>query len=169
MGRGSASTTVAGGSAIASPELFIAAAGRTRHIKLGTGVVSLPYHHPLMVTNRMVLLDHMTKARAMLGVGPGTLVSDAYMLGIDPPTQRRRMDESLGIIIRLLTETQPITYEAEWFTLKEAVAHLRPYTQPTFPSPLRPCSRLRVWCWQASTGQACSRSAPSVEVALRRT
>ena len=57
---------------IASPELFIAAAGRTRHIKLGTGVVSLPYHHPLMVTNRMVLLDHMTKARAMLGVGPGT-------------------------------------------------------------------------------------------------
>jgi limonene 1,2-monooxygenase len=103
---------VAGGSAIASPELFIAAAGRTRHIKLGTGVVSLPYHHPLMVTNRMVFLDHMTKARAMLGVGPGALVSDAYMLGIDPPTQRRRMDESLGIIIRLLTETQPITYEA---------------------------------------------------------
>ena len=119
---------------IASPELFIAAAaGRTRHIKLGTGVVSLPYHHPLMVTNRMVLLDHMTKGRAMLGVGPGALVSDAYMLGIDPPTQRRRMDESLGIIIRLLTETQPITYEAEWFTLKEAVAHLRPYTQPHFP------------------------------------
>ena len=119
---------------IASPELFIAAAaGRTRHIKLGTGVVSLPYHHPLMVTNRMVLLDHMTKGRVMLGVGPGALVSDAYMLGIDPPTQRRRMDESLGIIMRLLTETQPITYEAEWFTLKEAVAHLRPYTQPHFP------------------------------------
>ena len=35
---------------IASPELFIAnAAERTRRIRLGTGVVSLPYHHPLMV------------------------------------------------------------------------------------------------------------------------
>ena len=151
---------------IASPELF-AVAGRTQHIRLGTGVVSLPYHHPLMVTNGMVLLEHMTKARAMLG--PRTLVSDAYMLGIDPPTQRRRMDESLDIIIRLLTETQPITHEAEWFTLKEAVAHLRPYTQPTFPSLWRPRSHLRVWCWQASTGQACSRPAPSVEVVLRRT
>src|SRR5215510_12066059 len=43
---------------IASPEVFIAtAAGRTRHIRLGTGVVSLPYHHPYMVANRMVLLD----------------------------------------------------------------------------------------------------------------
>ena len=124
----------AGWETIASPELFIAAAAeRTRHIKLGTGVVSLPYHHPLMVTNRMVLLDHMTKGRAMLGVGPGALVSDAYMLGIDPPTQRRRMDESLGIILRLLTETEPITYDGEWFTLNEATAHLRPYTQPHFP------------------------------------
>ena len=124
----------AGWETIASPELFIAAAAeRTRHIKLGTGVVSLPYHHPLMVTNRMVLLDHMTKGRAMLGVGPGALVSDAYMLGIDPPTQRRRMDESLGIILRLLTETEPITHDGEWFTLNEATAHLRPYTQPHFP------------------------------------
>ena len=124
----------AGWETIASPELFIAAAAeRTRHIRLGTGVVSLPYHHPLMVTNRMVLLDHMTKGRAMLGVGPGALVSDAYMLGIDPPTQRRRMDESLGIVMRLLTETEPITYEGEWFTLNEATAHLRPYTQPHFP------------------------------------
>lgn len=69
----------------------------------------------------------------MLGVGPGALVSDAYMLGIDPPTQRRRMDESLGIIMRLLTSTEPITYESEWFTLKEALLQLRPYTQPYFP------------------------------------
>ena len=124
----------AGWETIASPELFIAtAAERTRHIKLGTGVISLPYHHPLMVANRMVLLDHLTRGRVMLGVGPGALISDASMLGIDPQTQRRRMDESLTIILRLLRETEPITYEAEWFTLREARLHLRPYTQPHFP------------------------------------
>ena len=124
----------AGWETIASPEIFIAAAAeRTKNIKLGTGVVSLPYHHPLMVANRMVLLDHLTKGRIMLGVGPGALTSDAYMMGIDPMTQRPRMDESLGIIMRLLTETEPITYEADWFTLKEALIHLRPYTQPHFP------------------------------------
>ncbi len=93
----------AGWETIAAPEVFIAtAAERTRHIKLGTGVISLPYHHPLMVANRMILLDHLTKGRAMLGVGPGALGSDAYMLGIDPLEQRHRMDESLGIIMRLL-------------------------------------------------------------------
>ncbi|MCZ6727069.1 MAG: LLM class flavin-dependent oxidoreductase [Acidobacteria bacterium] len=124
----------AGWETIASPELFIAAAAeRTKHIKLGTGVLSLPYHHPLMVANRMVLLDHITRGRAMLGVGPGALSTDATMLGIDPVTQRRRMDESMGIILRLLTETEPITYDSEWFTLKDATIHLRPYTQPYFP------------------------------------
>src|SRR5690606_32585746 len=93
----------AGWEIIASPEVFIGvAAERTKHIKLGTGVVSLPYHHPLMVANRMVLLDHLTRGRVMLGVGPGALVTDAVMLGIEPNTQRRRMDEAMGVITRLL-------------------------------------------------------------------
>ena len=124
----------AGWETISSPEIFIgAAAQRTKHIKLGTGVLSLPYHNPLMVANRMLLLDHMTRGRVMMGVGPGALVGDAFMLGIDPSTQRHRMDEALEIILRLWTETEPITYESEWFTLKEAQVHLRPYSQPHMP------------------------------------
>ena len=124
----------AGWENIASPEIFIAAAAeRTKHIRLGTGVTSLPYHYPMMVANRMVQLDHMTRGRVNLGVGPGALVSDAYMLGIDPTTQRKRMDESLGVIKRLLTETEPITHESDWFTLRDARLHLRPYTKPHFP------------------------------------
>ena len=124
----------AGWETIASPELFIAtAAERTRHIKLGTGVISLPYHHPMMVANRMVLLDHLTRGRVMLGVGPGALVSDAYMLGIEPTRQREMMDEALGIIVRLFSETEPITYISDWFELHEAVLHLRPYQRPHMP------------------------------------
>jgi len=124
----------AGWELIASPEVFIAAAAaRTKHIKLGTGVVSLPYHHPLMVADRMVLLDHITRGRVMLGVGPGSLPTDAVMLGIDPVVQRPRMNEALKVIIRLFTETEPITYEAEWFTLKNARLQLRPYTKPHMP------------------------------------
>ncbi|HEY7490176.1 MAG TPA: LLM class flavin-dependent oxidoreductase [Candidatus Tectomicrobia bacterium] len=124
----------AGWETIASPEVFIAAvAERTRHIKLGTGVVSLPYHHPFMVASRIVQLDHMTRGRAMLGVGPGVLTSDAAMLGIDPSTQRPRMDEALGIILRLMTETEPITYKSDWFELRNAVLQLRPYTKPHPP------------------------------------
>ena len=44
-----------------------------------------------MVASRMVLLDHLTKGRVILGVGPGTLTSDAVMLGIDPTRQREML------------------------------------------------------------------------------
>ncbi len=119
---------------ISSPELFIAnAAARTKHIKLGTGVISLPYHNPLMVANRMILLDHLTRGRVMLGVGPGALATDAHMLDIDPLIQRERMDESLGVIMRLLTEADPITHKSDWFSLQDAAVHLMPYTRPHFP------------------------------------
>ncbi|MGB2693841.1 MAG: LLM class flavin-dependent oxidoreductase [Dehalococcoidia bacterium] len=119
---------------IASPELFLAAVGeRTTRIKLGTGVVSLPYHNPFHVADRIVLLDHLTRGRAMLGVGPGALPGDARFLGLEPTRQREMMDESLGIIIRLLTEDEPINYETDWFQLHEAQLQLKPYQRPTMP------------------------------------
>src|SRR5919109_3689995 len=124
----------AGWELIASPEIFIgAAAERTRHIMLGSGVTSLPYHHPLLVAQRFVQLDHMTRGRAMLGCGPGALVSDAYMMGIEPVTQRPRMDEALDAIMLLLRCEEPVTLKTDWFELRQARLHLAPYTDPHFP------------------------------------
>jgi limonene 1,2-monooxygenase len=123
----------AGWELIASPEIFIAAAAqRTRHIRLGSGVTSLPYHHPFLVAQRFVQLDHMTRGRAMLGCGPGALVSDAYMLGIEPVMQRPRMDEALDAIMELLKCEEPVTMKTDWFELREARLHLAPYTEPRF-------------------------------------
>lgn len=122
----------AGYEIIASPEVFIAtAAERTKHIKLGTGVSSLPYHQPLMLADRMVLLDHLTRGRVMLGVGPGALPSDAYMMGIDPVEQRRMMEESLEAIVRLL-DGEIVTMGTDWFTLRDARLQLLPYSRPRF-------------------------------------
>jgi len=120
----------AGYEIIASPELMIAAAAeRTERIRIGTGVISLPYHHPLMVANRIIQLDHMTGGRAMFGVGPGLLPSDAEMLGVPVPKQRDRMSESLDVIMRLLAG-EVITEKTEWYTLKEARCQLLPYSRP---------------------------------------
>lgn len=123
----------AGYEIIASPEIFIAfAAERTKNIKLGTGVSSLPYHHPLILADRMVLLDHLTRGRTMFGVGPGALPSDAFMMGIDPNRQREMMEESLEAILQLLTSDEPVTVKTDWFTLNNARLQLRPYTHPHF-------------------------------------
>jgi limonene 1,2-monooxygenase len=123
----------AGYEIIASPEVFIAvAAERTKHIRLGTGVSSLPYHHPLMLADRMVLLDHLTRGRVMMGVGPGSLPSDAFMMGIEVAKQRDRMEEALEAILLLLRSDEPVSIETEWFTLSDARLNLRPYSTPHF-------------------------------------
>jgi len=123
----------AGYEIIASPEVFIGVASqRTRNIRLGTGVSSLPYHHPFILADRMVLLDHLSRGRVMFGVGPGALPSDAFMMGIDPMNQRDMMEESLEAILALLDGTEPVNRQASWFTLRNARLQLRPYTHPRF-------------------------------------
>jgi limonene 1,2-monooxygenase len=115
---------------IACPELFIAtAAERTRHIRLGTGVVSLPYHNPFVLADRMVQLDYQTRGRAMFGVGPGSLVHDAKKIGIDPADQRRMMNESLDVLIELFRGDN-VTRRSDWFDLHDARLQLPPYTRP---------------------------------------
>lgn len=118
----------AGSELIASPEVFIAAAAeRTRHIKLGTGVNSLPYHHPFILADRIVMLDHLTRGRMMFGAGPGQLTSDAAMLGIDPMEQRPRMEQSLDVMMRLF-RGETVTEVTDWFTCDEAVLQVKPYS-----------------------------------------
>jgi len=85
---------------ISSPEIFIAGAvERTRRLQFGTGVISLPYHNPFNVANRIVQLDHQTRGRVMFGFGPGLLASDAHMLGVEPEETRRRIlsDNARGL------------------------------------------------------------------------
>ena len=120
----------AGYEIIASPELFIATvAERTKHIKLGTGVSSLPYHHPLMLADRINQLDHITRGRVMFGVGPGALPSDAFMMGIDVAKQRDMMDQALDAIVPLL-RGETVNMKTDWFTLNNARLQMTPYSRP---------------------------------------
>jgi limonene 1,2-monooxygenase len=123
----------AGSEISASPEIFIAAAAeRTRHIRLGTGVISLSYHNPLWVAERIVLLDHLTRGRMMFGAGPGSLPTDGAMIGLSQSQTRVLLEDSLDIIMRLLRTDDPVTFRNERWDLREARLHLRPYSNPLF-------------------------------------
>ncbi len=112
---------------IGSPELLLAAAAEHTHtIRLGTGVISLPYHHPFNVAARLAQLDHMTRGRVIFGSGPGALPSDAHTLNIDPMVQRDRQDEAMGVIRRLLRGEDRFSYESDWFTLRDAALQILP-------------------------------------------
>ena len=115
---------------ISSPELMIAAAAEmTKRIRLGTGVVSLSYHNPLMVANRIMQLDHMTMGRIMFGVGPGLLPSDATMMAVEAKVQRDMMRASLEAIIKLF-RGEEVTMETPWWKLDKAKVHLLPFSHP---------------------------------------
>jgi limonene 1,2-monooxygenase len=103
-----------------SPELFIAAVSqRTQHIRLGTGVASLPYHNIYTLADRIRQLDYHTRGRAMFGVGPGSLPSDSYMQGLDTAKARDQMDEAIDPLVRLLNG-EIVTAKSDWFNLQRA-------------------------------------------------
>lgn len=114
---------------VADPLLFLAnAAARTERIKLGSGVLSLPYHNPFLLADRIVLLDHLTRGRFLFGAGPGQLVDDSRSIGIDPIENRRKMEQSFDVIHRLLAG-ETVTEKTDWYDLDAAYLQLPPYSE----------------------------------------
>lgn len=115
-----------GWSTLSSPELLIAAlAHETRRIRLATGVIPLPYHHPVHTAERILLLDHLTAGRVILGCGTGTYVHDMEMIGVDPGSIRAHFRAALEVV-RALIDGQTVDTTTPWFTAKKAVLQLRP-------------------------------------------
>jgi limonene 1,2-monooxygenase len=120
-----------GSELISAPEVFLAAAAeRTKHIKLATGVTTLVYHHPYVVANRIVLLDHMTRGRVIFGTGPGSLAADSYHMGLDYQLNRARYADALEAVLLLLESDEPVNMKTDWFTLRDARLSLLPYQRP---------------------------------------
>lgn len=120
-----------GAEPIGDPMLFIAhVAAQTRYIRLGTGVVSLPYHNPLWVADRLAMLDHLTRGRVMLGLGPGALATDAGMLGIHPSEQRDALEQDAAVLMHLMTSEEPISIETPRYKLVNAKLQLDFYQDP---------------------------------------
>jgi limonene 1,2-monooxygenase len=117
-----------GSEIIGCPEIFLAAAAeRTRSIRLGTGVVPVAYHNPLWVAERIVLLDHLTRGRVMLGLGPGGVVTDSLMVGLGPEDTRPLMEEGVRCITALL-RGEAVTSDTPMWRLCDARLHIQPYS-----------------------------------------
>jgi limonene 1,2-monooxygenase len=123
----------AGSEIISSPEIFIAAAAeRTKRIRLGTGVISLSYHNPLWVADRLMLLDHLTHGRVIGGVGPGSLPTDSAMIGLTPTDTRELLETNLDILVRLLAG-ETVSAKTPTHELFDAQLQLAPYSDGGIP------------------------------------
>ncbi len=117
-----------------APEMALAkASAHAQRIRLGTSVISLPFHHPYYVAERMAFLDHLTRGRAILGVGPCNLVTDKVLFGLADEKLHPMMAESADIIVRLLESAEPINYDGQFWKFKQMRLQLRSYQQPRMP------------------------------------
>lgn len=119
----------AGTEIIPDPVAFLAyCAPQTRHIKLGTGVLSLPYHNPLWVADRALFMDMLTRGRFMLGLGPGALPGDAAMIGIEIEEQRTALEEDVDVLMHLLRSDEPLTVDTPRYRLRNARSQYSHYS-----------------------------------------
>jgi limonene 1,2-monooxygenase len=119
----------AGSELIPDPVAFLAyLAPQTRHIMLGTGVLSLPYHNPLWVADRALFLDALTRGRFMLGLGPGALPGDAAMIGIEIEEQRTALEEDVDVLMHLLRSDEPLTVDTPRYRLRNARSQYAAYS-----------------------------------------
>ena len=74
-------------------------AGRTQRLRLATGAVIVPWNDPLRVAEKVVLLDHLSDGRAVLGLGRGLARVEYRSVGIDMDESRARFDEAARMIV----------------------------------------------------------------------
>ncbi len=103
-------------------------AGRTRRIRLGTQVIVVPWHHPVRLAERIVMLDHVSNGRAILGFGRGLARHEFEGLGVDQSRSRELYDDILKIVIPAL-ETGIIDASGTSFDLPRRELRPRPAAQ----------------------------------------
>ena len=95
---------------ITSSLLFIAwLLSETKHIKLGSGTINLPNHHPAQVAGEVAMIDHMAEGRFILGISPGGLLSDAEVFGNLDKDRTAMFVEAIDHILNIWAATRLTT------------------------------------------------------------
>jgi probable F420-dependent oxidoreductase len=106
-------------------------AARTERIRLGTGILVLPEHHPLQLAKRCATIDRLSGGRLFLGVGVGWMREEVAALGIDPDERGSRTDEAIEALRVIWHEAEP-SFAGEHFRFDPVRSHPKP-VQPSIP------------------------------------
>jgi alkanesulfonate monooxygenase SsuD/methylene tetrahydromethanopterin reductase-like flavin-dependent oxidoreductase (luciferase family) len=124
-------------------------AAKTTRLRVGTAVIVVPLHHPLVVAEEIATLDLLAGGRADIGLGRGYQHYEFERFGLELESGRGRWEESVDIILKAL-EGRPFSYDGKFFKIPETTVFPQPVQRPHPP----------IWI----TAQ----SPDSVEAAVRR-
>jgi alkanesulfonate monooxygenase SsuD/methylene tetrahydromethanopterin reductase-like flavin-dependent oxidoreductase (luciferase family) len=123
---------------ITSSALFMATlVDATRHIKLGTGTLNMPNHHPAAVAGMIAMLDHLLGGRFILGISPGALPSDAEIYGNMDMNRPAMFLEAIDQVLKIWTSEPPYDIKGQFWNITTARTHIPETGMGTVPKPLQ--------------------------------
>lgn len=123
---------------ITSSAMFMATlVDATRQIKLGTGTLNMPNHHPAAVAGNIAMLDHLLNGRFILGVSPGALPSDAEVFGNMDMNRPAMFLEAINQVLQIWASEPPYNIQGEYWNISTARTHIAQTGMGTVPKPLQ--------------------------------
>jgi luciferase family oxidoreductase group 1 len=107
-------------------------AAKTTRLRVGTAVIVVPLHHPLVIAEEIATLDLLAGGRVDVGLGRGYQHYEFERFGLELESGRQRWEESVDIVLKAL-EGKPFTYEGKLFTIPETTIFPQPLQQPRPP------------------------------------
>jgi probable F420-dependent oxidoreductase len=121
---------------IADPlEVLSFVAAVTERLVLGTSVLLLPFHQPVVLAKRLATIDQLSRGRMRLfGIGVGALAKEAEAAGVDFRTRGRRADEAIDVL-RLLWagDADGVSFDGEFYSFSNLCSFPKPYQASTLP------------------------------------
>lgn len=114
------------------PVIAMAAAARTKRIRLGTGVSLIPLNHPIRLAEEYAMLDVLSGGRLEYGIGRGFLKYSHQVFGVSEDENHARYHEGTDIIVKAWTSNGPFSYDGKFWRLKDYTFFPKPLQQP-FP------------------------------------
>src|SRR6202162_2085433 len=109
--------------------LFAMIAARTKHVKMGPSVLTLPARHPVHVAKTYAALDYISGGRMIMAVGSGSDVRDLEASGVRPQERGKRLDEGIKILRRLWTESN-VTHHGDFYHFDNVTIEPKPRKGP---------------------------------------
>jgi len=107
-------------------------AAKTTKLRVGTAVVVVPLHHPLVIAEEIATLDVLSGGRLDIGLGRGYQRYEFERLGLQLDSGGQRWDESIDVLLKAF-EGSPFTYDGKLFKIPETSIFPQPLQKPHPP------------------------------------
>ena len=123
---------------ITSSALFLATlVDATKRMKLGTGTINMPNHHPAAVAGNIAMLDHLLGGRFILGISPGALPSDAEIFGNMDMARPAMFLEAINQLLEIWSSKPPYNIKGQFWNLTTERTYIAETGMGTVPQPLQ--------------------------------